>query len=132
MACRGDFGRLGHGSCSDYFVPHPIKLLAGMEITMIACGDTHSIALSSAGKLYAFGRNQNGQLGLGTSTDCLSPTLIAPLKVVHLHQSDMLWCLHPPTVDMRTLTHAESALCLRCRVKQCPSILSVDHHVCSA
>lgn len=52
-----------------------------MEITMVACGDTHTIALSSRGQLYSFGRNQNGQLGLGTSADALSPTLIESLQV---------------------------------------------------
>lgn len=76
----GDFGRLGHGTCSDYFLPNPIKGLAGMEITQVACGDTHTIALSSNGKLYAFGRNQNGQLGLGSSTDSLSPTVVESLQ----------------------------------------------------
>lgn len=52
-----------------------------MEITQVACGDTHTIALSSNGKLYAFGRNQNGQLGLGSSTDSLSPTVVESLQV---------------------------------------------------
>lgn len=81
VSCRGDFGRLGHGTCSDYFLPNPIKGLAGMEITQVACGDTHTIALSTNGKLYAFGRNQNGQLGLGSSTDSLSPTVVESLQV---------------------------------------------------
>ena len=125
MACRGDFGRLGHGSCSDYFVPHPIKGLAGMEITMIACGDTHSIALSSAGMLYAFGRNQNGQLGLGTSTDCLSPTLITPLKVTHLQQSDLV-CLGAATHSLQ-IAHI-------CRPTCTEPVLPLFQivHVCSA
>ena len=37
--------------------------------------------MTADGKLYGFGRNQNGQLGLGTSTDNLHPTLIQALQV---------------------------------------------------
>lgn len=83
-ACRGDFGRLGHGSCSDSFVPHPIKALAGKKVINVACGDTHSIAMTSDGSLYGFGRNLNGQLGLGSNTDVLQPVLIQALQVLLL------------------------------------------------
>ena len=79
--CRGDFGRLGHGDCSDVFLPQPIKDISGLEIVEVACGDTHTVAISAEGRLYSFGRNQNGQLGLGTSHDALSPSLIEALKV---------------------------------------------------
>ena len=78
---RGDFGRLGHGSCSDCFVPHPIKALSGKSVIGVACGDTHTIAMTSDGSLYGFGRNQNGQLGLGNSTDAVQPVLIQAMKV---------------------------------------------------
>ena len=37
--------------------------------------------MTADGKLYGFGRNQNGQLGLGTDLDQLTPTLIEALKV---------------------------------------------------
>eukprot|EP00891_Asterochloris_glomerata_P007758 jgi/Astpho2/7758/Aster-07597 len=76
----GDFGRLGHGDCSDVFLPQPIKAISGIEIVEVACGDTHTVAISAEGRLYSFGRNQNGQLGLGTSHDALSPSLIEALK----------------------------------------------------
>lgn len=79
--CRGDFGRLGHGSCSDCFVPHPIKALSGKRVINVACGDTHTIAMTSDGSLYGFGRNQNGQLGLGHSNDAVQPVLIQTLQV---------------------------------------------------
>ena len=80
--CRGDFGRLGHGDCSDVFIPQPISAISGIEIVEVACGDTHTVAISAEGRLYSFGRNQNGQLGLGTSHDALSPSLIEALKVI--------------------------------------------------
>ena len=69
----GDFGRLGHGHPNDVFIPQFVKGLAGVNVKSIACGDCHTLALSSDGKIFAFGRNQDGQLGLGKSEDCLLP-----------------------------------------------------------
>ena len=40
--------------------------LAGHIITAIAAGDSHSVALGSDGKIYAWGDNTYGQLGTGT------------------------------------------------------------------
>jgi len=43
----------------------------------VAAGNYHSIAISSAGALYAFGRNNYGQLGDGTQVDKNEVTLIS-------------------------------------------------------
>ena len=64
-SCRGDFGRLGHGTSSDQTIPRAITALAAVPVAKIACGDNHTLVASTTGELYAFGRNQNGQLGLG-------------------------------------------------------------------
>lgn len=47
----------------------------------IACGDTHTLAVTDTGELYAFGRNQNGQLGIGSTNDALLPQHVEALKV---------------------------------------------------
>lgn len=47
--------------------------LASVNVKSIACGDCHTLALSSDGKVFAFGRNQDGQLGLGKPEDSLLP-----------------------------------------------------------
>ncbi len=55
------------------------SVFAGRKITLIAtsCSSCHSICLDSAGKAYAWGRNEQGQCGLGTTDDCIPyPTLI--------------------------------------------------------
>jgi alpha-tubulin suppressor-like RCC1 family protein len=46
----------------------------------VACGDTHTLVTTDDGVLYAFGRNQNGQLGLGTNDDALLPRVVESLK----------------------------------------------------
>lgn len=79
--CRGDFGRLGHGDSNDVFMPQQIAFFSGMPIKQVACGDTHTLAITDDGALYSFGRNQNGQLGHGNTSDVLSPKLVEGLKV---------------------------------------------------
>ena len=48
----------------------------------MSCGDTHTCVLTDEGEVFTFGRNQNGQLGLGTDSDCLSPTRVGALQVL--------------------------------------------------
>uniref|UniRef100_A0A2P2M5Y6 UV resistance locus 8 protein n=1 Tax=Rhizophora mucronata TaxID=61149 RepID=A0A2P2M5Y6_RHIMU len=78
----GDFGRLGHGNASDLFTPQPIKALHGVRIRQIACGDSHCLAVTTEGEVQSWGRNQNGQLGLGTTEDSLMPQEIKAFKAV--------------------------------------------------
>ncbi|KAM7529890.1 hypothetical protein LguiB_033300 [Lonicera macranthoides] len=78
----GDFGRLGHGNSSDLFTPQPIKSLHGLRIRQIACGDSHCLAVTMEGEVQSWGRNQNGQLGLGTTEDSLIPQKIESFKGV--------------------------------------------------
>lgn len=80
----GDFGRLGHGNSSDLFTPQPIKALHGLKIKQIACGDSHCLAVTVDGEVQSWGRNQNGQLGLGTTEDSLVPQKIQAFQGVSI------------------------------------------------
>lgn len=109
FATRGDFGRLGHGDCNDVFIPQPIRALSGRSIVKVACGDTHTLAVTAEGELFSFGRNQNGQLGLGTTNDALLPQLVESLKVITLSRligfySDPL--MNTPAVDQKHHLHS--------------------------
>jgi len=42
----------------------------------IVCGDNHTLALTESGKLYSWGANSSGQLGLGHIRDERSPQII--------------------------------------------------------
>ena len=42
-----------------------IRGLGAVVVAQIACGDRHSLALTKAGQLYAWGDNSFGQLGIG-------------------------------------------------------------------
>jgi len=60
------FGQLGDDSLTDKTVPTPVLSTGNGNITGIsdvAAGATHSLALTSDGRVYAWGNNALGQLG---------------------------------------------------------------------
>ncbi|CAG9311439.1 unnamed protein product [Blepharisma stoltei] len=69
-------GALGHGDLNDKFVPTPIEALKEHDdITQIAAGSYHSLALGSNGILTIWGKGEHGVLGLGTNRNHLSPVI---------------------------------------------------------
>ena len=74
-------GQLGNNSTSPYFgVQSPVAVvmtgaLAGKTVVAIAAGREHSLALTSDGRVYAWGYNYNGQLGTNSFT--YSPVPVA-------------------------------------------------------
>lgn len=70
---NGKAGALGHGENSD--VPMPKKVEGLEKVKQIACGSDYTIALDSDGKVFAFGNNGYGQLGIsGNATKVMKPT----------------------------------------------------------
>lgn len=72
-------GQLGDGTTVQKLFPVAVKLANGTalsDITQIACGATHSLALKSDGTVWAWGANASGQLGDGTTTDKLVATQV--------------------------------------------------------
>mmetsp|Transcript_21218 Transcript_21218/g.63879 ORF Transcript_21218/g.63879 Transcript_21218/m.63879 type:complete len:457 (+) Transcript_21218:327-1697(+) len=50
-----------------------------VQVTAVSCGSSHSLAILSCDLLIAWGRGEDGQLGLGDAEDRLSPTNVAAL-----------------------------------------------------
>jgi len=76
----GDFGRLGHGDYVDVFLPKSVAAFEGVRVKQVACGDSHSAAVLADGRLQTWGRNQNGQLGLGNTADSVLPETVTALE----------------------------------------------------
>lgn len=64
-------------------VPRMVKTLGTSVVVQVACGMSHVIALTNDGKLYSWGSNSEGQLGLGTDVrNEIKPKLISSLAGV--------------------------------------------------
>lgn len=77
------FGQLGDGTLFASTVPTPIAT-PGAAIVRVSAGSHHSLALRGDGTVLAWGRNDSGQLGLGSSSSSptLTPTVIPGLAGV--------------------------------------------------
>jgi len=70
-------GQLGHGDTVTRERPEKIKGLPA-NVTMVACGEFHNLALTEDHKVYSWGSAASGQCGLGESikTEVTTPTQI--------------------------------------------------------
>ncbi|KAL3357982.1 hypothetical protein AABB24_015222 [Solanum stoloniferum] len=78
----GLYGQCGLGNTNDVLRPTCVSSLLNTRIEAVAGGLWHSVCLCDHGRVYTFGGNQFGQLGLGTGTDHTetSPRLVdAPI-----------------------------------------------------
>jgi alpha-tubulin suppressor-like RCC1 family protein len=88
----GEYGGPGHGST--HHVYFPTRVTGGLEhehVVTARLGNTHTVVLTEAGRVWTFGTNPNGQLGtgwLGSGTQVFGPQLLAGIlcgvKVVHI------------------------------------------------
>ncbi|MBN2724347.1 MAG: hypothetical protein JXR95_09780 [Deltaproteobacteria bacterium] len=125
------YGELGTADNTNYVVPTPVSLSSSILFSQIITGFNHSCALTSEnGKIYCWGSDSLGQLGLNTTdsrnTPALSYTLgnIVFTQLGHsrwkntcaIDSSRRLWCwgdnykyqcgrLAPSTIDVPTYIH---------------------------
>ncbi|POS85553.1 hypothetical protein EPUL_003153 [Erysiphe pulchra] len=91
---RGQLGipglTLNTQSPGSFDQPYEISALKGFEISKIATGDYHSLALDKQGRVFTFGDNSFGQLGSEPSTE--SPTIDSPslLSIEKLYKGTKL------------------------------------------
>ena len=74
----GKYGELGlgkHIQCS--VIPRVVPSFRSVQITQIASGNQHCLAIDSEGRLYSWGRGSSGQLGHDNGNNYFEPTLIA-------------------------------------------------------
>jgi alpha-tubulin suppressor-like RCC1 family protein len=73
-------GELGNGTTSNSSTPVQVSLPSGTTVTAIA-GAYHSLALTSSGQVLAWGFNNYGQLGNGTTTNTGCFCISTPVAV---------------------------------------------------
>ncbi|XP_059615438.1 probable E3 ubiquitin-protein ligase HERC4 isoform X2 [Phlebotomus argentipes] len=76
-----NFGQLGIGPGSERITkPVLVEALSGIPIAFICCGSNHSFALSTSGAVFAWGKNNCGQLGLNDDCHHAYPEQIRGLR----------------------------------------------------
>jgi alpha-tubulin suppressor-like RCC1 family protein len=63
-------------------LPARVEALAGLGVSAVACGPYHNLALAR-GRVFAWGMNSSGQLGLGDLADRDMPALVPPGALGH-------------------------------------------------
>ena len=62
--------QLGNGNSNHGLSPILLQgSLCGKPVSSVACGSHHSVALTSEGEVFAWGQNNCGQIGSGTTTN---------------------------------------------------------------
>ncbi|XP_077393631.1 RCC1 and BTB domain-containing protein 1 isoform X2 [Festucalex cinctus] len=80
-------GQLGTGNMALQSYPRLIPYyLEKKKVVSIVCGQNWSIALVDNGEVYGWGNNTNGQLGIGNTSNQLSPCRILELPAIYVQQ----------------------------------------------
>lgn len=81
VLCWGDnqYGRVGQSDTRQTYFPMTVPGL-GSGMKDVATGKNHSCAVSDAGAVTCWGRNDKGQLGDGGTTDRSNPALVLGLN----------------------------------------------------
>lgn len=71
-----DCGQLGLDHTQHQHTPQLVDSLSSQVIIKVACGLYHTVAVTAGGEVYAFGKNDYGQLGLGHARNVKLPSLV--------------------------------------------------------
>uniref|UniRef100_UPI00358FCF6D E3 ubiquitin-protein ligase HERC2 n=1 Tax=Myxine glutinosa TaxID=7769 RepID=UPI00358FCF6D len=77
---KGDYFRLGHGADLHVRKPQVVEGLRGKRVVHVAVGALHCLAVTENGQVYAWGDNDHGQQGNGTTTVNRRPTMVQGLE----------------------------------------------------
>ncbi|CAH1773932.1 unnamed protein product [Owenia fusiformis] len=69
----GANGCLGHGNHHDVSQAKIVEALLGYEVAQVSCGASHVLAVTNEHEVFAWGRGDNGRLGLGSQESHNSP-----------------------------------------------------------
>ncbi|HYE86413.1 MAG TPA: hypothetical protein VEA16_08665 [Vicinamibacterales bacterium] len=81
------YGNLGDGTSSTSR-PTILQVAGLSDVVAIAAGGNHSMALTSTGSLYVWGRNDSGQVGDGSTTHRYAPVQSTLSGVVAIAAGD--------------------------------------------
>ncbi|ESO88108.1 hypothetical protein LOTGIDRAFT_165845 [Lottia gigantea] len=94
-----DFGQNGHGRKENVsFEDSSLDFIDGLKVKFMDCGSSHTVIVTDDDKIYSWGNNSSGQLGIGSTQSSFRPVQvhlqiddpIAGLSCGYRHT--MIWC----------------------------------------
>ncbi|XP_071352005.1 probable E3 ubiquitin-protein ligase HERC6 [Trachinotus anak] len=80
-------GQLGMNPLHNGLRPSRVPMPLAVQVVQVACGNSHSLALTKGGDVFSWGLNSHGQLGLGKNVpQQLTPVLVCALSGVAVTQ----------------------------------------------
>jgi alpha-tubulin suppressor-like RCC1 family protein len=80
------WGQLGNGSNSYQWAAVPVNIPGRTRVIAIDAAGEHALAVTADGRVYAWGRNIDGQLGDGTTIDRSTPVPVATPSGIRIIQ----------------------------------------------
>ncbi|XP_021936886.1 X-linked retinitis pigmentosa GTPase regulator-like isoform X2 [Zootermopsis nevadensis] len=77
---NNDYGQLGLGHKNVTVKPSCVKSLKPEKATHVACGRAHTLLSTDSGKIFSWGNNSDGQLGVGDVADRSAPTRVLGIR----------------------------------------------------
>ena len=72
-------GQLGLGDYLTRVMPAPVDALAQTTVLALVCGSRTTLALDKEGRVFSWGKGEDGQLGLGERGTVVKPRLVTAL-----------------------------------------------------
>ncbi|CAB3385502.1 Hypothetical predicted protein [Cloeon dipterum] len=121
---NNEYGELGLGTTGYTKFPTIIGQFSQKMVVQVACGGNHTLALTSEGKVYAFGRNDCEQLGLGSRSKRAQKSI--PMLVGEFPDGEIVTSIACHAVSSFALFHSGGLCgwgsCWNCRSGLGPSM----------
>ncbi|XP_076284957.1 E3 ubiquitin-protein ligase HERC2 isoform X1 [Lasioglossum baleicum] len=102
---KGDYFRLGHGDDHHVRKPTMVEGLRGKKVVHVAVGALHCLAVTDTGQVFAWGDNDHGQQGNGSTTVNKKPSLVHELDDTRVNRvscgssHSIAWVLYQPATS---------------------------------
>ena len=95
-------GQLGLGDFLTRVTPRPIDALAQTSVRALVCGSRSSLALDKEGRVFSWGKGEDGTLGIGDRGTVMKPRLVTALL---RHPISLIACRGAHVLALDTAGH---------------------------
>lgn len=96
-------GQLGFMPSQYHSVPMKVPLAEGIVIVKVACGYSHTLALSQLGQVFSWGSNNHGQLGISKQQHKTS--IIKTVELPFVNDIETMYCSNMSVARAGTLLY---------------------------